>query len=488
MTPHDATVERTARPAKPRIGSDVPSDQRQAREFLFAMHSAQRALQLYPLENQAVQKALSDLEALAEAIVSREGGVALRYVGDFCFLNDLRLRVDLASYATFAAIARTFRMHRIGAIEVAGGATRKEWIVLLSLLLSDPDPQAPFERFAERLSHAAGVALRVHPEVQGSSEREAGAGVEAKRTYLHSLSVARETLLGVRMGRAANLRSIKRAVQSIIDQVLDNESSMIGMTMLREYDQYTFAHSVNVCIFSVALGKKIGLSKLELYELGMGALLHDIGKARLPIELTTKADHLEEPEWRLVREHPTEGLLTLLEMRTVGEVPFRTMLCAYEHHMKLDQSGYPSSLRKRDPTLFSRIVAIADGFDAATTRRSYQTTPWLPDAVLREMRDNKSRGFDPLLVRAFISMTGYYPIGTLVVLDRYELAVVDRTNPHAPDQPVVRVLFDEMGSALSPPRVLDLTEVDPGTGEPLRAIIKTTDPERYGIDMREYFV
>jgi hypothetical protein len=134
-------------------------------------------------------------------------------------------------------------------------------------------------------------------------------------------------------------------------------------------------------------------------------------------------------------------------------------------------------------------VAVADGFDAATTKRSYQAQPWPPDRVLKEMRDNPSRGFDPLLVKAFISMTGIYPVGSVVILDSFELAVVTARNPRpeAMHQPVVQVIYDSMGVRVDPPRTLDLSETD-AAGKPLRAIIKTTDPERYGIHVGDYFV
>jgi hypothetical protein len=166
------------------------------------------------------------------------------------------------------------------------------------------------------------------------------------------------------------------------------------------------------------------------------------------------------------------------------------MLVAYEHHMKIDQTGYPRSVRPRTPSLFGRIVAVADGFDAATTKRSYQAQPWPADHVLREMRDNPTRGFDPLIVKAFISMTGIYPVGSLVILDSYELAVVvaASTRPDAMHQPTVRIIHDSMGIPLDPAPLLDLTQLNPATGEPLRSIIKTTDPERYGIHVGDYFV
>jgi HD-GYP domain-containing protein (c-di-GMP phosphodiesterase class II) len=282
---------------------------------------------------------------------------------------------------------------------------------------------------------------------------------------------------------------VKRAVQSIVDQVLTNETSIFGLTTLRDYDEYTFTHSVNVCIFSVALGKKLGFDKHQLYELGLGALLHDVGKAKMPYELINKSGPLTNDEFKVMQEHPAEGLLALFALRGLAELPLRAMLVAYEHHMKIDQTGYPRSTRPRTTTLFGRIVAVADGFDAATTKRSYQAQPWPADQVLREMRDNNSRGFDPLIVKAFISMTGIYPVGSLVILDSYELAVVvaPSTRPDAMHQPTVRIIHDAMGIPLDSPPVVDLTETDP-SGAPLRTIIKTTDPERYGINVGDYFV
>jgi HD-GYP domain-containing protein (c-di-GMP phosphodiesterase class II) len=468
------------------------STQRLGRGFLFAFHAALRALKLYPLENRAVQNTLAELDQVTKKLAERDGSVGMRYVGDFCFINDLRLRPDLTSYSTFGAVGRALERHEVGALEVNPGATSDEWTVFLSLLLQDPAPDDRFERLYERLGAGSVRNIMIEPvaesgmgSVLSEESREA-----AKKTYAESVAVAKDVMLGVRMGRGVSVRRVKRAVQQIVDQVLNNESSIMGMTVLRDYDQYTFAHSVNVCIFSLALGKKLGLDKAQLYELGMGALMHDIGKVKMPIELTTKTGQLDEVEWQLIKEHPTEGLLALLEMPGMGELPLRTMLMAYEHHMKMDLTGYPSVARPREPTLFSRIVAIADGFDAGTSKRSYQSVPWLPDAVLREMRDNPTRGLDPLLVKAFISMTGFYPVGCVVILDSFELAVViaPSTKPECVHQPVVRLIYDEMGMPLTTPRTLDLTEIDPATGEPVHSIIKTTDPEKYGINVKDYFV
>ena len=191
-----------------------------------------------------------------------------------------------------------------------------------------------------------------------------------------------------------------------------------------------------------------------------------------------------------MQQHPMDGLIALFSMRGMADLPFRAMLSAYEHHMKVDLTGYPKNRRPRTPRLFSRIVAVADGFDAATSKRSYRALPWPPDEVIREMRDNRSRGYDPVLVKALTNVTGIYPTGVVVVLDTYELAVVIARNPdpRRMHQPIVKIICNPMGIRLAEPETRDLAELSPDTGLPLRSIIKTIDPDRYGINIAEYFV
>ncbi|HEX6748481.1 MAG TPA: HD-GYP domain-containing protein [Longimicrobium sp.] len=486
---HPAEAPRSQQPS-PVLTAHDRDLQRRGRDLVFALAGALRALQLYPLENQAVVEALAGLEAAAQAVLGHEDEIVIRYVGDFFFVNDVRLRQDLASYATYGQVGRALHRHRIGQLEVFRGVERGEWTALLSLVNAEPDEENPFGDFFDRLGRTAVLHLAVGPDREGEPDPTGDKARQlAKRTYAQTVAVAREAMTGLRMGKGVTLRPVKRAVQAIVDQVLTNEASIVGLTTLRDYDEYTFTHSVNVCIFSVALGKKLGFDKHELYELGLGALLHDVGKVRMPLELINKEGPLTAEEFPVMQQHPAEGLLSLFEMRGLSEVPLRAMLIAYEHHMKIDQTGYPQSIRRRDPTLFGRIVAVADGFDAATTKRSYQAQPWTPDRVLKEMRDNPSRGFDPLVVKAFISMTGIYPVGSAVILDTYELAVVVQANPNpeALHQPIVRVVFDSLGVPVHPPRTLDLSETD-ADGRPRHSIIKTTDPERYGINVSDYFV
>jgi hypothetical protein len=164
------------------------------------------------------------------------------------------------------------------------------------------------------------------------------------------------------------------------------------------------------------------------------------------------------------------------------------MTAAYEHHMRTDLSGYPKVSRARKLSLYSKIIAVADGFDAATTTRVYQDAPWSPADVLRGMRDNPRLGLDPVVVKAFINLTGIYPVGTVVVLDTFELAIVLASNPEptALSRPLVRILMDDRGNLLADPTPVDLTTQTP-TGQFARTIIRTEDPQRYGINIGDYF-
>jgi HD-GYP domain-containing protein (c-di-GMP phosphodiesterase class II) len=301
--------------------------------------------------------------------------------------------------------------------------------------------------------------------------------------------VTKDLMTSVRMGRSPNVKKIKRVVQGIVDQLLNEETSLIGLTTIRDYDEYTFTHSVNVCIFSVALGKRLGFNKLQLYDLGMAALFHDIGKSRVPSEEINKTTGQDEDEWRLIAAHPWMGALALFQLLGQQDLPYRAMVVAHEHHMKMDLTGYPRPIRPRTMSMFSKIVAVADGFDAATSRRSYQTVPLNPAQVLQEMRDNPRRGMDPVVVKAFINLTGIYPVGTLVVLDTFELGLVHAVNPipEMLSRPIVRVISDAQANLVHPGTLVDLAE-QLEDGMYLRTIIKTENPERYGIRVGDYFL
>ena len=464
------------------------------REFLVVLYTSFRSLKLYPIENAQVQKALDDLAATTKHLLDVEKELELRLQGEFLFVNSTRLRLDLDNYASFSHILGVLRQCGVGAVRIDEGVDRKQLQVFVSLLLSyaakEANPNKVFE-LGQKLTDGGVSFISVEPplETDEDVEEEERQKEAAKRTYARSVAVTKEVINSIRMGRTANVKKVKRAVQAIVDQVLNNEASLVGLTTLRDYDEYTFTHSVNVCIFSVALGRKLGLTKLQLYDLGIAALFHDVGKSRVPLEVLNKQGGLSDEEWRIMQAHPWLGVLTLFGLRGYGEIPYRGMIVAYEHHMKTDLTGYPKSLRPRDLSIYSKIVSVADGFDAATSRRVYQTVPIQPDQVLKEMWENPRRGYDPIVVKAFINLIGIYPVGTCVILDTYEIAIVHSANPDVTHvhRPVVRVVASPEGAPHQPGFLADLAQRDAQGNFP-RTIVKVTDPAKYGINISDHFV
>jgi HD-GYP domain-containing protein (c-di-GMP phosphodiesterase class II) len=483
-------------------GRTVASEDRQSgakmrrggRNFMIAFYAALRAIKLYPLEHTAVQKTLAELSQVAEELRAEEGELEFRVSGEFIFLNATRLRLDLSNYATFGHILTLCKLAGIGAIHVGTNGTARDWTLLLSLLGGETKA-GPAERFKEiqsRLKEAKIETFQLDAPTETASDRELNEETKAaaNRTYSQSVAVTKDVINSVRIGKTPNIRKIKRVVQGIVDHVLNEETSLIGLTTIRDYDEYTFTHSVNVCIFSIALGRRLGMTKIQLYELGLAALMHDIGKSRVPIDLLQKTGELTDEEWKWMAAHPWLGVLVLFQFRRQQEeLSYRAMTVCQEHHMKIDLTGYPKAIRPRQVSLLSKIVSIADGYDAATSRRVYRTEVITPSAVLEEMRDNPRRGLDQVLVKAFINLLGIYPVGTLVVLDTFELAVVSAAspNPEMLSRPIIKIISDAQGNTISPPLQVDLAVPETG-GQYARTIIKTADPDRYGITPGDYLI
>ena len=464
------------------------------RAFLLDLYTSLRSLKLYPVENDQVQRALTDLQRTSQTLIEMEDPLEVRITGEFIFVNETRLRLNLDSYASFGHVLNTLNQCAVGVLTVGAGVDRREWQVLISLLLAASSTPLSDDKLSE-LSQKMVLGGVTHIAVDPPSAQEHDVEDEeqkkeiAKHTYERGVAVTKEVVNSVRMGRSANVKKVKRAVQGIVDQVLSNEVSLVGLTTIRDYDEYTFTHSVNVCIFAVAIGKRLGLTRLQLYDLGLAALFHDVGKSRVPLEVLTKPGALDDDEWRIMQSHPWLGVLTLFGMRGYGDIPYRGMIVAHEHHMKVDLTGYPKAIRPRNLSVYSKIVAVADAFDAATSRRSYQTVPLQPDEVLREMWENPRRGYDLVLVKALINLVGIYPVGTCVILDSYDVAIVHAANPDISqiNRPVVRLVLSADGQRLDSGPLVNLTEVG-SDGNFTRSIIKVSNPERWGITPGDCFV
>ncbi len=463
------------------------------RALVQAFGGAMRSLRLYPADNPVVQKSVHDLQAAAAVLTSEDGVMELRIAGEFLFVNQTRLRLDLDNYAMVAYLIAQCRASGTGVLRVSPAATVRDWSVLVVALNSPTGASGTIRYHAlrQRLESAGVTAFEIEPPVKAE---EGGAGAEAsadlaKGAYARSVAAAAEVMRAIAQGHGPNLRALKRTVQSVVDRILTDEASMLGLTTVREYEDATFTHAVNVCIFAVALGRRLGLSHTQLYDLGLAALFHDCGKARIAPEILEQKGALSADDWRIITGHTWLGVLTLFQVREHGEYPYHAMLVAYEHHLKPDGGGYPRRLRQRPVGLYSRIVSVIEIFDAATTNLGYRTPVRRPAEYVAEMKRTADTFLDPTCVRAFVEMLGAYPVGTVLLLDTFEIAVSRGVNPdpELSDRPLVYIVSDREGNLFHPGVQADLGETD-ANGHFTRSIVETLDADHYGIRVGDYFV
>jgi HD-GYP domain-containing protein (c-di-GMP phosphodiesterase class II) len=208
----------------------------------------------------------------------------------------------------------------------------------------------------------------------------------------------------IKAGRRVKLKRIKRALQFVIDSILTDESYLLSFVLSRTFEHYYYYHPVNVSILSVALGKRIGFDRVHLRTLAMAALLHDFGKVAIPMSILNKKTDFTAKEEELIKRHPIEGIKVLLRSFGLNETSILSMIVSFEHHMKLDLSGYPAPAETKMPNLFSRIVSIADDYDSLISGRVYQRTRLRANDARNQMLKGSGTVYDPSLIKAFAGL------------------------------------------------------------------------------------
>ena len=258
------------------------------------------------------------------------------------------------------------------------------------------------------------------------------------------------------------------------------------MITINAYDNYTFAHSVNVSILAMYIGKGLGLPKEILERLGICGLFHDLGKIVWPHELLNKVGALSEDEFKQIRQHSLNSTRLIVQQMAVSvHRKGRMLLPPFEHHLKYDLTGYPDIGWKKPLSLCGRILAIADVYDALTSPRVYRKEAMSADRALGLMLQGSGTVFDPILLKVFINMLGVYPIGTLLELDGGELALVSK-RPTSDDiaRPWVVLLKSDGNSGYQRGEEIDLANKDT-TGEYRRKIMASMNPTTYNIQPAE---
>ncbi len=309
----------------------------------------------------------------------------------------------------------------------------------------------------------------------------------ALREYSYALASIREVGEKIASSQRPGVRKAIRTAQNLVDMIMENDQVMLGLTTIRDYDDYTHSHSVNVAVLSMCLGQRIGLSRSSLERLGICGFFHDLGKISIPINILNKPGNLDEHEFREIQKHSLNSVRQIVKLRAAREIKAKILLPPFEHHLKYDLTGYPQTHRRKPISLFGRILTIADVFDAITSPRVYRPEALTPDQAFTLMLKGSGTDFDPVLLKVFIKMLGPIPIGTLLQLDDGRMGLVHETpSSGSSSRPRVMLLdHDGMGGRVRG-EVIDLEEQDPDTGQYRVNIVKSLHPSTYGIQPAEF--
>ncbi len=443
-----------------------------------------RTSHIHNPDNIAVTTVIDKFVSMINFLIGYERVISLELRGEYFYINDYRVRYSLEYLLNFDFLIREFKKRELGSLIFKDKITAEEVKVLVRALLSSSYAESPFDAIEEKMSLTRNIIVQRLKKVVEESALEPRKMV--KKTYFNAVSFTRGVINKIKSGEKVNIKRAKRVIETMVDQILQEEQLLLGMTAIKDYDEYTYHHSVNVSILSIALGQRVGLNRKTLTELGMVALFHDIGKMDIPNEILNKPSNFSDSEWAIIRKHPMWGVKTLLKLKKLDPLTIKSAIVAFEHHMNYDHSGYPPIRKDLQLDFYSKIVSLADQYDAMTSARVYSRVPLAPDKALSIMMERSNSQLDPLLLKFFVNMVGVFPIGTLVMLSTKELGLVCESNHVFPSRPRVLIIIDDKGSRVAG-HVIDLTEKNEQDLY-IRSILKTMDPNKYRINLAEYLL
>ena len=435
-------------------------------EFVRRLAAATRGATLYSPGHPIVERGVDALATLCRAGLQKAESVVIGIIGDEFIVNGHRLH---KSAATLVGFARELRAQDVEKITFGQGITTDD-LGGFVIELADRRSREPL---AARIEARNIRRITVGRIIVDEVEEPTGVAA-ARRVYASAVATAQSLWDQAQAGDQPDPQSARKIIDSLARLVSRDRTSLMALTALKRYDNYTFTHMVNVSVLAMAQARSLNLDGALLREFGFAALMHDIGKVKTPLEVLNKPDKLTAEEFDVMKQHVVDGAHIL---RRTPEMPALAPVVAFEHHLRQDLSGYPEKIGHRDLNLCTQIVSIADVYDALRSNRIYREG--LPSERIRAIMTQKdSPAFNTKLLRRFINLMGLFPVGTLVRLESDEVGVVTHEHPSDPFRPRVKVLFDRLGAALEEPEIVDTWEADSRK----RGVVEAVNPDTVSVD------
>ncbi|HEX9860231.1 MAG TPA: HD domain-containing phosphohydrolase [Nitrospirota bacterium] len=450
-----------------------------------------KVAQMHSLQNVAVENAANSLKATLDELLEAQKSFSLYLIGDYFYLEDNRVKYGVEDFANFEFLAGEFKSRRLGAVSFNASVEPSELIAFVSVFLgTDLGAKDVYQDMARRLAGAglSGVAaeeFKAVTEVQ-DFESTIDTAKAAKRAYIRLVLRVRELMDGIANGLPADTRKLKRAVQAVVDSAYKNEPVLVRLSAIRRGEDVLSRHYANVCVLSLGVGKRLGLSKFQMARLGMAAALHDIGRTGMPEGTLERVLDMDEEATAVLMDHPRNGVETLLRLKGLNESAVSAMIVAYEHHRNVDGSGYPEQVEPKEQNIFSRVVRVADNYDATTSSGIYGRFPVSPDKALALMLRRSGTYYDPEPLSAFARMMGAYPVGSLLLLSDGAIGVVSEPGDGEEGYARPRVTLLPGAGGIDGGQV-DLSEKDEA-GRYLRDAVSTLSPMKANVNIYRYLV
>lgn len=487
-------------PAVPTMAGDERSPEERERlkrlglELVTRLFSASKTVRLYDMNNRAAQRALGDLDEAIQRLLDAEARANLRVASDLLLINDSRIAVDAQHYGPFEYVADEMKKRQVESIEFTAGVNTRELGVFLMIFYAVDPVESAYDRLQQDLDTAKIAAVKTtemtetERQLRDVDRESRDIREESNRVYFRTVALMGDVLRTIEEKHILQVKKAKRLTQQMVDIIQMDESMLLGLTSIKNFDMYTFVHSVNVCILSMLIGDRLRLSKGDIAKIGVSALFHDIGKTYVPSTILNSTGPLNPREWELMKYHTFFGVKELSRMNSLADA-IDPMFVALQHHVHFNHNGYPHRPGGWDLRRFTRIITIADYFDAMTAFRTYQKEPITPDKALRFILEKSGEIFDPFVSKVFIQAMGLYPIGTIVELDTGERAVVVRQNsdPRYLHRPAVEIV-DASADLSTEREVVDLTERSSSEYGYKRSVVRTYHDSEIEIDKRAHFV
>jgi HD-GYP domain-containing protein (c-di-GMP phosphodiesterase class II) len=451
-----------------------PLDKTTALRLITLFSGSVKGMAFYPAAHPAIRQPLMELYKILTTALSGVDQISWGLIDGLMFFDD---HLFIAPSTAIADLTERMSEKDIARIAVTSSVSFDELELFVKLFSAR---SVRFDTLSAQMAEEGITSIKLvrHGDEsfdQGDEEVDATAGAHVA-SYNRALSAIKTICLDIEGGRIPNSAPLIKVIDRMVTITMEEPSALLGLTMIKDYDHYTFNHCVNVGVLSMALGSALGLDEISVRDLGIAGQLHDIGKVMIPKNILNKPGKFSSTEYDEMKRHPELGSKIIREME--GLAPHISSV-VLGHHLHYNRSGYPEWANQLPFNQMIDIVAVADTYDAITTLRVYQH-PLNPKAALDQMQKLAGTILNSAIVERFIEMMGKYPVGTLVRLDNNEVALVYHPNPLDDKAPLVRIVIDADGGRLQVPREQVLIEPD---GSHYAEIVAVVDPLLKNIDI-----